>query len=171
MRLPSGQLFASSVSSGTDPQHELADSSSRNIWTGTVEDTGLANTEIFATKTTVRMAWHVALSMTGYPPNGPLATDVGPQRGRLRSRSGRILMMNALLERITVNPNVCFGKPCIKGTRIWVSLILDFLANGDDEGRILEAYPQLTHDDIRAAIAYGAEASRERIISVPTQTV
>ena len=38
--------------------------------------------------------------------------------------------MNSLLQRISVDPNVCFGKPCIRGTRIWVSLILDFLANG-----------------------------------------
>lgn len=77
--------------------------------------------------------------------------------------------MNPLLDRISVNPNVCFGKPCIKGTRIWVSLLLDFLANGDTEATILEAYPQLTHEDVLAAIAYGAEASRERIIPVPIQ--
>ncbi len=38
--------------------------------------------------------------------------------------------MNPLLERISIAPTVCFGKPCIRGTRIWVSLILDFLANG-----------------------------------------
>lgn len=77
--------------------------------------------------------------------------------------------MHDLLDRISINPNVCFGKPCIKGTRIWVSLILDFLANGDTEAEILESYPQLSHDDILAAIAYGAEMSRERIIPVPTE--
>jgi uncharacterized protein (DUF433 family) len=77
--------------------------------------------------------------------------------------------MNPLLERISIDPNVCFGKPCIKGTRIWVSLLLDFLANGDTEADILNAYPQLTHEDILAAIAYGAEAARERIIPVPTE--
>jgi uncharacterized protein (DUF433 family) len=74
-----------------------------------------------------------------------------------------------LLKRISVNPNVCFGKPCIRGTRIWVSLILDFLASGMTEGELLEAYPHLTHEDVLAAIAYGAEAARERIIPVPTQ--
>ena len=47
--------------------------------------------------------------------------------------------MTPLLERISVNPNVCFGKPCIKGMRIWVSLLLDFLANGDSEQDILVA--------------------------------
>ncbi|HVN87965.1 MAG TPA: DUF433 domain-containing protein [Candidatus Binatia bacterium] len=77
--------------------------------------------------------------------------------------------MNPLLERISIDPNVCFGKPCIKGTRIWVSLLLDFLANGDTEVELLNAYPQLTHDDILAAIAYGAKAARERIIPVPTE--
>lgn len=65
--------------------------------------------------------------------------------------------MNPLLERITINPNICFGKPCIRGTRIWVSLILDFLANGSTMEEILAEYPQLTIEDIRATIAYGAE--------------
>lgn len=76
--------------------------------------------------------------------------------------------MHDLLQRISIDPNVCFGKPCIRGTRIWVSLILDFLANGATEREILEAYPHLTREDILAAIAYGAEAARERIIPVPT---
>jgi uncharacterized protein (DUF433 family) len=63
--------------------------------------------------------------------------------------------MNPLLQRISVDPNVCFGKPCIRGTRIWVSLLLDFLANDMSFEEILAEYPQLTRDDIRAAIAYG----------------
>lgn len=74
------------------------------------------------------------------------------------------------LHRISINPNVCFGKPCIRGTRIWVSLLLDFLASGMSEKDILVEYSQLTHEDILAAIAYGAEAARERIIPVPTET-
>lgn len=77
--------------------------------------------------------------------------------------------MANLLDRISINPEVCFGKPCIKGTRIWVSLILDFLSEGVTEEQLLQQYPQLIHLDVLAAIAYGAEASRERIISVPTQ--
>ena len=64
--------------------------------------------------------------------------------------------MNPLLQRISVDPNVCFGKPCIRGTRIWVSLILDFLANGATTAEILAEYSQLTEEDVRAAIAYGA---------------
>ena len=71
------------------------------------------------------------------------------------------------LDRISIDPNVCFGKPCIKGTRIWVSLILDFLASGVTEAEILADYPDLAPEDIRAALAYGAEVARERIIPVP----
>lgn len=77
--------------------------------------------------------------------------------------------MNPLLQRISVDPNVCFGKPCIRGTRIWVSLILDFLADGMSIQEILAEYPQLTEDDIRAAIAYGAEMSRERYVEIPAE--
>jgi uncharacterized protein (DUF433 family) len=52
--------------------------------------------------------------------------------------------MNPLLQRISVDPNVCFGKSCIRGTRIWVSLILDFMANGMSIQEVLEEYPHLT---------------------------
>ena len=64
--------------------------------------------------------------------------------------------MHPILERISIDPNVCFGKPCIKGTRIWVSLILDFLVSGESEADILASYPQLKPDDIRAAVACAA---------------
>jgi len=72
-----------------------------------------------------------------------------------------------LLARISINPNICFGKPCIKGTRIWVSLILDFLASGMSEEEILNEYPHLTVLDIQACLAYGAEMSRERYVPIP----
>ena len=74
-----------------------------------------------------------------------------------------------LLKRVSVDPNVCFGKPCIRGTRIWVSLIVDNLAEGVSEHELLSAYPQLTQDDIRAALAYAAEVTRERVIPVPME--
>jgi uncharacterized protein (DUF433 family) len=79
--------------------------------------------------------------------------------------------MNALLDRISINPEICGGKPCIKGTRHWVALILDFLADGTTEVELLEDYPQLTHQDVMAAIAYGAEMSRERILPIPLERV
>jgi len=71
-----------------------------------------------------------------------------------------------LLERISINPNICFGKPCIRGTRLWVSLILDFLASGLTFDEIIQEYPQLEVKDIQAALAYGAEMSRERYVEV-----
>ena len=75
--------------------------------------------------------------------------------------------MANLLDRISIDPEVCGGKPCIKGTRLWVSLILDMLATGMPEAEVRAEYTQLTHDDILASIAYGAEAARERVIAVP----
>ncbi len=77
--------------------------------------------------------------------------------------------MNKLIERITVDPNICFGKPCIKGTRIWVSLILDLLAEGMTTEEIIKEYPQITEEDIRACIAYGAEMSREKFVDVKVE--
>jgi uncharacterized protein (DUF433 family) len=74
--------------------------------------------------------------------------------------------MNALLERISIDPQICGGKPCIKGTRIWVSMILDFLAEGVTEAEILQDYPQLQSEDIRACMAYAAEIARERVVPV-----
>jgi uncharacterized protein (DUF433 family) len=79
--------------------------------------------------------------------------------------------MHTLLDRIAINPAVCGGKPCIKGTRIWVSLILDLLADGLTEPELLAEYPQLVHEDVLAAFAYGAEAARERVVPVPIDRV
>ena len=72
-----------------------------------------------------------------------------------------------LLSRITINSNVCFGKPCIRGHRIWVSLVLDLLASGMSSDEILSDYPGLEEADVRACIAYGAEMARERYVEVP----
>lgn len=74
--------------------------------------------------------------------------------------------MDNLIERISVDPNICFGKPCIKGTRIWVALILDFLATGSSFAEILEAYPHIHQEDILACIAYGAAMSRENFVNI-----
>ena len=72
----------------------------------------------------------------------------------------------ALLNRISINPQVCFGKPCIKGRRIWVSLVLDFLASGMSMEGVMEEY-DLQREDVLACIAYGAEMSRERYVDLP----
>jgi uncharacterized protein (DUF433 family) len=73
-----------------------------------------------------------------------------------------------LLSRITINSETCFGKPCIRGRRIWVSLILDFLAGGMKIEEIMKEY-DLEEEDILACIAYGAEMARERYFEYPIE--
>ena len=79
--------------------------------------------------------------------------------------------MNPLLNRISIDPAICGGKPCIEGTRIWVEPILDLLADGMTEAELSSEYPQLTHDGVMAAIAYGAEMSRARVLPVQLRRV
>ena len=67
-------------------------------------------------------------------------------------------------ERITVDPHVCHGKACVKGTRIPVSVILDNLAGGVHLEEILTSYPSLTKEDIQAAMAYAADLASERLV-------
>lgn len=71
-----------------------------------------------------------------------------------------------LLHRITVDPTVCAGKPCIRGTRIYIAIILDGLAEGLTPEALIDHYPQLTLEDIRAALAYAAELARENVWKV-----
>lgn len=78
--------------------------------------------------------------------------------------------MPELIERIGIDPHVCHGQPCIKGTRIMVWLILQYLANGDSMDAVLEAYPDLTREDIEACLAYAAESARERILPIEIGT-
>ena len=67
-------------------------------------------------------------------------------------------------DRITVDPLVCHGKACIKGTRVMVSVVLDNLAENLSADEILASYPSLTREDIEAAIGYAAELARERVV-------
>ena len=68
---------------------------------------------------------------------------------------------NDMNERITIDPSVCHGKPCIKGTRILVANVLSLLAGGYDFERICKNYPELTDDDIRAAIEYAQDVVQD----------
>lgn len=70
----------------------------------------------------------------------------------------------SLLELISVDPNICHGQACVKGTRIMVSVVLDCLAAGMAEQEILEEYPTLTVEGIRAAAAYGSALAREEVL-------
>jgi uncharacterized protein (DUF433 family) len=67
------------------------------------------------------------------------------------------------LERITIDPNVRFGKPCVRGTRIAVGDVLGYLAGGMSEDQIVRDFLQLTRDDIRACLAYAAERERRTL--------
>ena len=71
-----------------------------------------------------------------------------------------------LFDRISINPKICHGQPCMKGTRIMVWLIVQFLANGDSVESILDAYPRLTKEDVQACLAYAADVMRERVLPV-----
>jgi len=68
---------------------------------------------------------------------------------------------------ITVDPAVCHGKACIKGTRVMVSVVLDNLAAGLTPDEIVRSYPSLSREAVQAAMAYAAELARERIVAVP----
>ena len=73
----------------------------------------------------------------------------------------------ATADRIEINPKVMLGKPVVRGTRITVELILRKLGEGASEHELLEAYPRLTGDDIRAAITYAADVvGQEEIAEV-----
>lgn len=74
--------------------------------------------------------------------------------------------MPDLLDRIRIDPNICHGQPCVKGTRIMVWLVVQYLANGDTAEDILEAYPSLTREDVQACLTYAAEMTRERVLPV-----
>lgn len=73
----------------------------------------------------------------------------------------------SLLERITINPAVRFGKPCVRGTRLSVGDVLGALASGRSEAELLRDFPQLTHDDVLACLAFAAERERRLMITSP----
>ena len=85
-------------------------------------------------------------------PEGTLGTDERPTEN--------------LLHRIRIDPEVCHGQPCVKGTRIPVSLVVQYLANGDSIEDILEAYPSLRREVVQACLAYAAELTRERVLPI-----
>ena len=70
-------------------------------------------------------------------------------------------------DHIVVDPNVCHGKACIKGTRIMVSVILDNLAAGLSPDEVVDSYPSLNREAVQAAMTYAAELARERVVAIP----
>ena len=74
--------------------------------------------------------------------------------------------MQSLLDRIRIDPRICHGQPCVKGTRILVSIVVQYLANGDSIEDLLAAYPTLERSDVQACLAYAAELTRERVLPI-----
>jgi len=72
----------------------------------------------------------------------------------------------SLLDRIVINPEIRFGKPCVRGTRITVGDVLSYLAGGTSQEELLEQFPHLTSEDIRACLAFAAERER-RTLTIP----
>jgi uncharacterized protein (DUF433 family) len=72
-------------------------------------------------------------------------------------------------ERISVNPAVCHGRACVRGTRVLVSVIVDNVAAGVPREEILRSYVTLTDPDIDAALAYAAELTREGTVDLPLE--
>ena len=72
-----------------------------------------------------------------------------------------------LLERISIDPEVCGGRPCVRGHRIWVSLILGLLSQGMSIEEVLAEYPGLEETDVRACLAYGARLAGDRFVDLP----
>ena len=70
------------------------------------------------------------------------------------------------LKRITVNPGICGGKPCIRGLRFPVSRLLGLLASGETEGAILKSYPYLEAGDIQEALHYAALLADEQVVDL-----
>ncbi len=73
-------------------------------------------------------------------------------------------------QRISVNPAVCHGRACIRGTRVMVSAVIDNIAAGVPRAEILQSYPALNEADIDAALAYAAELAREGTVDLPLET-
>ncbi len=72
-------------------------------------------------------------------------------------------------ERIAINPAVCHGRACIRGTRVMVSVILDNIAAGVPYAEIMRSYPSIQESDIQAALAYAAELAREGTLDLPLE--
>lgn len=76
--------------------------------------------------------------------------------------------MDTLLARITIDPNVCHGKPCLRGLRYPVEWLLELLSSGMSEDEVLADYPDLERDDLRAALAFAAKVTRTKRLGTTT---
>ena len=88
------------------------------------------------------------------------------QQTLLAIKLNAVIWMEEIADRIVIDPDVMVGKPVIKGTRIPVYLIVEFIANGMTEKEILKEYPQLRKEDIKAALLYASRCI-EREVTIP----
>jgi uncharacterized protein (DUF433 family) len=77
------------------------------------------------------------------------------------------MVADGLLSRISIDPHICFGKPCIRGHRIEVALVLDYLAGESMIEEVLAAFPSIDRDDVLACIAYGVKMARDGWAEIP----
>src|SRR6516162_1567149 len=96
----------------------------------------------------------------------PNSGSTGPSGSLSPSDRSPIFTPMNYQDRIVIEPEIRFGKPCIRGTRITVGDVLSYLASGMSEQQILADFPQLTSDDVRACLAFAAERER-RVVSIP----
>jgi uncharacterized protein (DUF433 family) len=91
---------------------------------------------------------------------GDVGREMDAARGSLHVRPKRYAACVDPLQRIAVDPAVRFGKPCVRGTRMTVGEVLEFLASGRTEQELFADFPQLTHDDVLACLAWAAMRER-----------
>jgi uncharacterized protein (DUF433 family) len=104
--------------------------------------------------------------MLGAPPHAPSQAEFSSFDLVVAVEYNSPMDRAKLLARISIDPEICFGKPCIRGHRIWVSLVLDWLADGASVSEIVDDY-DIEPADVLACIAYGAEMSRGHYVNVP----
>src|SRR5881392_4007219 len=114
------------------------------------------------------MCFHRRASGLKNPTSGcVVGTNLAEVRFLAVHRGHKMKFMENWRDRLSVNPAVCHGKACIRGTRIMVSVILDNIAAGVDRADILTSYPSLKPEDIDAALAYAAELASLGTVNVP----
>jgi uncharacterized protein (DUF433 family) len=89
-----------------------------------------------------------------------------PLAGGRRMHYSRNMPIEELLKRITIDPKICHGKPCIRGLRYSVAMLLELMSSGMTHEQILADYEDLERDDLLAALAYGARISNAKRVAL-----
>ena len=108
---------------------------------------------------------NIVLHKSRLEPVQRVRADLGYRLRRVRHTGG--VTSQELLELISIDPNVCHGQPCIRGTRVLVTVVLDALAAGLSPADIVGHYPTIDEDGVRAAAAYGAWLAKQEVHGLP----